>query len=213
MSTTIQGDTPFHFGVAKQAGKHGGSKLNFHCHLVEQCHGDKIREGSVAQQKRLHASWGTPARDLSQRTQARVPDGGGIHSTADWDIPPTSSTNALLCSRQTRFKICVKYDLPRKLVAHCEREPSESYMEEVVVVEARLEMANILKLESQAALHQNTCQPFQLHLLQALALKVRGPDVSLAEVLQEGVPTDCIQEIPFSGIVHKDAGQRLRRRG
>ena len=98
-------------------------------------------------------------------------------------------------------------------MAHCEQKPSESYMEEVVVTQAILGMANILKLESEAALHRKAFQPFHLHLLQALALKVRDPDVSLAEVLQEGVPTDCIQEIPFSGIVHKDAGQRLRRRG
>lgn len=136
----------------------------------------------MAQQTRLNASLGTPARDLSQRAPARVPDGGGIHSTAGWGVPPISSSSALRPFRKALFQICVEYDLRRQLMAHCEQKPSGSYMGEDVVNKARLVMANILNLEPEAALHRNTYQAFHLHFLLTLALKVHDTDVSLAEV-------------------------------
>jgi hypothetical protein len=109
--------------------------------------------------------------------------------------------------RKVLMSICAQEKLHLALVAHCEQRSDKPPFSQERVNHARNKIAKLLQVQPEAASTVAQNQPFHLHLMHAAATRLQDVDAKLTEVLQEGVPTGCLEPIQYSGVFFpSDAG-------
>jgi hypothetical protein len=130
-------------------------------------------------------------------------DGGGIHSTADWQVCPPMGLRDPLGD----FRKLITANLPSDVIYRF-RKRLDCSSEEPFLTDD--EVANIRKhcisLLQDSGLHISETipqgQPYWLDMFDALISLCKDPDSSLIPILRSGTPAGVQEPIPYSGIFY-----------
>lgn len=177
-----------------------------HCAVDERCHGYSIKQ-RVQELKRITGKSRAASTAAPHPTpNTRIPDGGGVWSTANWRAPPVGQWDRLKGLRHPFLAFAAKYGVQKRLVAHCEQRSEHPAIGEYTVLQARHTLGNCLGLSETESLLIQDHQPFALNTMSALLRLVEEPDANLVQSLTDGARTGCLAPIPFSGMFFPEEG-------
>lgn len=142
-------------------------------------------------------------------TTQRIPDGGGLHRTADWRRPPSGAADHLQQLRHRFTSLAGTWHLPHRLLAQVGKHCEQCIFTDIEVKEMRKQMLVCLNLGEDMGT-VDPAPPFLLHVLPCLVEGTRDPDTSLIQQLRGGVPTGCFEPIPYSGVFKSHKAEQER---
>ena len=154
----------------------------------------------TAESERHHA--GVPSNSSScPGSRFRLKDGGGVWSDADWMSP--RSSDFLWELRRFWMERIAEWGLVPRLLAHVtQAEPLPLLRDDEVDVLRQDVVAFLRSRGWQCTARVAEGQPFTLGIWDALLGYLQDCDADLPDILQKGVPTGILSDIPASGVWH-----------